>query len=59
MEVSLIKDKSKKYVCAECGKQFNWNDECLWYGSPDKDPEAYFCGLKCAEKYAINKPNRK
>ncbi len=40
------------YECSVCGKTFNWNKGCSWYGS-DKDAEEhlekikYFCSDKC------------
>lgn len=40
MRVVFRKDKTKKYVCTICDKQFNWNNGCWWYGR-DESPEGY------------------
>ena len=50
MNITFKRDKSKKYVCNTCSKQFNWDRHCWWFGSLDKTPEKYFCSDSCKDK---------
>ena len=54
MKIVYLKEKydyTKKYTCSICGKKFNWNDECYWFGQWDKEPDAYFCSDNCKQRF--------
>ena len=57
MKVIFRKDETKKYVCGICDKQFNWDDNCWWYGSYEdsegntEKPKATLCSNVCKNIY--------
>lgn len=58
MEVVFKKDKRFKYICANCGKQFNWDENSCRYGKYEyksveekHNIERVFCSTDCYNKY--------
>lgn len=60
MEVVFKKDKTKDYVCDNCSKQFNWNNESRYWGKmeyktiQEEKERKFFCSEQCAKKYFLN-----
>jgi hypothetical protein len=56
MKVSFVRNPLKKYVCDNCGTQFNWDKNSLRYGKAEyktiteqKKDEKYYCSKRCTE----------
>jgi len=61
MNVVFKKEADKRYVCANCGKQFNWGRNSCRYGKEEYQSideqrriDRSFCSNKCFDEYFKN-----